>query len=158
MKLPDKVITAMGRAMADEQAAFATYTAILDRFGAVRPFSNIVNAEKRHMEMLTGLYTKYGVPVPVNTALAPPDVAKLDLQALCQVGVEAEVENVRLYDEELLPIVADFPEIRIVLQNLRDASAERHLPAFQRCVARGGEIGSGSGRGQGKGRNRGESM
>lgn len=48
-----------------------------------------------------------------------------------------------------------------VLRNLQQALLERHLPAFQRCVARGeggggrGGQGLGKGRGQGQGRGQG---
>ena len=62
----------------------------------------------------------------------------------------AEIENILLYDEELLPAVAAEPEVARVLLALRDASAERHPPAFQRCAAgKGGGLGGGQGRGGG---------
>ena len=45
-------------------------------------------------------------------------------------------------------------DILMVLHNLHDASQNRHLPAFQRCVGRSdcGGVGCGKGRGQHHGR------
>jgi AcrR family transcriptional regulator len=55
------------------------------------------------------------------------------------VGVvtEAEIANRDLYDRQLLPAVAAYSDITLVMQRLRDASENNHLPAFQRCVSRG---------------------
>jgi len=41
------------------------------------------------------------------------------------------------------------------MTQLRDASHDRHLPAFKRCVSNGGKMGSGMGRGHGKGQGQG---
>ena len=110
------------------------------KFGDVRPFSNIINAERQHEAMLIDLYETYGVAVPENGyatgALAAP-VAPETLVDACKIGVEAEIANRDLYDGNLLPAVAAYPDITLVMQRLRDASEENHLPAFQRCVNRG---------------------
>lgn len=124
---------ALDEAIADEYKARAFYQATLDRFGTVRPFSNIVTAETRHAEMVANLYIKYGLPVPEDTyagKVAAPD----SLLAACEAGVRAEIENKELYDR-LLPNVSE-PEIRATLERLRDASQNNHLPAFQRCQQR----------------------
>lgn len=65
------------------------------------------------------------------------------------MAIEAEVENIALYDR-LLPAIAD-ASVRHVLQNLQDASRDNHLPAFRRCLEReNGGGGSGGARdGQG---------
>lgn len=153
--LPEPVVKALDLALADERNALATYEAVLERFGDVRPFVNIARAEQRHIDALLPLYARYGVRVPEDETKVDPATATLDMKGLCQVGIEAEIENVRLYDEELLPTVAAYPDIAAVLQRLRDASANNHLQAFQRCVERGGRPGMGQGRGQGKGYGRG---
>ncbi len=142
-ELPASVVEAMDLALVDERQAHRTYTDILDVFGEVRPFSNIVHAEARHIEALLSLYSAYSVPVPADESIYDPDIAALSLKALCEKGVAAEIENVRLYDEELLPAVSAYPEIAAVFTNLRNASADRHLSAFQRCVDRGGQPGRG---------------
>jgi hypothetical protein len=38
----------LGDALDDEYKAEATYAAVITRFGPVRPFINIVEAERRH--------------------------------------------------------------------------------------------------------------
>ena len=136
--LSASVVEALGLALADERDAKATYADILARFGPVRPFVNIVEAEGRHEAALLAIYARYGVPVPPDTAQAPPLADDMDIAGLCAIAVAAEIANVRLYDENLLPAVAGHADIHAVMQRLRDASRDRHLPAFQRCVARGG--------------------
>lgn len=148
--LPAPVVEAMNEALADERKAKATYDAILERFGEVRPFSNIVHAEQRHIEALLPLYARYHVLVPEDTTELPEVVFTEDMLGLCRIGVQAEIDNVRLYDEHLLPAVADYPDISAVMQRLRDASHDNHLPAFQRCVDRGGRPGRGPGGGRGR--------
>ena len=69
---------------------------------------------------------------------APPSL----LEA-CQQGIIAERENIALYDK-LLPTIQD-AQVRKTLTTLQWASRERHLPAFERCVARGGTMGPGRG-------------
>ena len=148
--LPDSVIEAMNEALADERRALATYEVILDRFGDVRPFVNIARAEQWHIDMLLPLYERYGVTPPADDTAVAESVYTEDMLGLCQIGVQAEIDNVRLYDERLLPAVAAYPDISAVMQRLRDASQENHLPAFQRCVARGGQPGRGPGGGFGR--------
>ena len=77
------------------------------------------------------------------------------LLAACQMGVEAELANVAMYDSLLA--ATDLPDVVEVLQRLQAASRDHHLPAFQRCVERGGSPvqGFGAGRGRGPGQNRG---
>lgn len=146
--LPEPVIEALHLALADERHALATYTTVLDSFGDVRPFINIARAEQRHIDALLPLYQRYGVAVPGDDTEIDPRTDTLDLKGLCEIGVAAEIENVRLYDEDLLPRVQNYPDIARVLNPLRDASANNHLPAFQRCVARNGHPGYGAGGGR----------
>ncbi len=134
--LPESVIRAMNVALADERNALATYRAVIKRFVPVRPFVNIAQSEERHIGALLGLYATYGVDDPGETATIDPAVESADVEAICELSVQGEVENVRLYDDELLPAVADYPDILAVMTNLRDASALRHKPAFKRCAER----------------------
>lgn len=144
--LPEAVVRALDAALEDERRAFETYRAILGRFEGAHPFVNIVEAEARHIRALLGVYARYGLQPPPYETL--PDEAALtaSLTELCEVGVQAEIENVELYDTRLLPAVADYPDISVVFTRLRDASEQRHLPAFQRCVDRGGVDRAGQGR------------
>lgn len=136
---PD-VQTALAAALQDERHAQAFYAAVITKFGDVRPFSNIANAERQHEAMVIDLYKAYRLEVPENGyttgALMAPE-APDTLAAACKIGVEAEILNRDLYDAQLLPAVASYPDITRVMQGLRDASEDKHLPAFQRCASRG---------------------
>lgn len=134
--LPEGVVAAMDAALADERNAVLNYRTVLDRFGPVHPFVNIVEAEQRHINALLKLYNSYNLPVPTDEAMVEPIFETADLQTLCELGVQGEIDNVRLYDEELLPAVAGHANIVAVMTRLRDASALRHKPAFERCAAR----------------------
>ncbi len=144
-QLDEKTEQALIDAMNDEYKARATYQKVIETFGEVRPFSNIIKAEETHIELLKPLFDHYGVDVPEDTWYAKvPEFATL--QAACGAGVTAEIENAKLYDEFLTFVVE--PDILEVFTYLRNASQEKHLPAFQRCTERSNGIGSGRGNGQ----------
>jgi len=50
------------------------------------------------------------------------------------MSIVAEQENREMYDRFLAFI--EEPDIRMVLERLRDASQQNHLPAFERCQQR----------------------
>jgi len=100
----------------------------------LRPFVNIRDAEARHAQALTQLFTRYGLPVPTNTW--PGRVRRYaSLQEACEAAVAAEIANGEMY-ERLLG-ATQRTDILTVLSNLQQASQQRHLPAFQRCAQRG---------------------
>lgn len=135
--LPQAVQEALTSALMDEYHAEAFYDAVLDRFGQVRPFVNIIRAEQNHASAIITLMRTYGMAVPENTLLGSAEVAAAvpaTLGAACAVGVQAEMDNAGLYDGKLLPAVVGYADITFALENLRDASQNMHLPAFQRCA------------------------
>lgn len=136
------VIAAILTALDDEYHAEAVYAATLDKFGTdVRPFCNIINAERRHQAALFKLLKKYQIEVPVNEYLTGgKKLASVPatLKEACAIGVAAEIENARLYDEDLLATVSAHEDITRVFKALSDASTNNHLPAFQRCADGGG--------------------
>jgi len=132
--LTPKEIHALSEALDDEYGAWATYDQVIADFGAVRPFSNIRDAEARHIEALHTLYRFYGLPIPPNPwSGKTPRYASL--QEACVAGVAAEIANCELYGRLLT--ATDRPDILIVFRNLQEASQHRHLPAFERCARRG---------------------
>jgi rubrerythrin len=135
------IVEALLAAFEDERRAEAFYAAVMERHGAVRPFSNIIHAERRHQAMLVPLLERYGVAVPDGPVLVPdvPD----SLRACCEAGIRAEEENIALFDA-LIPTIGD-EAVRSAFERLRWASRERHLIAFRRCAEGGG----GRHRGQG---------
>jgi hypothetical protein len=141
-------IHALNEALDDEYRAFATYDQVLADFGEGPPFSNICEAEGRHIDALCVLFTRYGLPVPENPW--PGKVERYaSLQEACEAGVAAEIANGEIYERLLR--ATDRSDILRVFRNLQDASQQRHLPAFQRC-AQGSPVG---GHGCGAGRHRG---
>lgn len=121
-------------ALEDEYLARATYAQVLEDFGEVRPFSHIVHAEGRHAEALKEMFERYGVPVPDDTSRARAPRYE-SLGEACAAAASAEVENAALYDRLLSG--TERRDLLDVYTHLREASQERHLPAFQRCVERG---------------------
>lgn len=119
------------RAVEEERGAEATYRNVIVVLGAIRPFTNIADSEARHVASLEQLTTRYGVDVAdMDPAGAPAPGTK---SAACEVGVAAERADIALYDE-LLPRVTGYADVTQVLQNLRAASQDQHLPAFERCA------------------------
>lgn len=152
-QLNEKTQQAMLDALNDEYKAEALYQKVIKKFGDVRPFANIVKAEQTHISELLPLFEKYGVDVPENEwAEKVPEYASLE--EACKAGVEAEIENAKMYDEFFTFVQEE--DIIEVFTRLRDASQEKHLPAFERCAERGESRGQGQGNnGQGKGRDKG---
>lgn len=130
----DDLAAALFEALQDEYKARATYRAILNRFGSVRPFINILESEERHIQALLPLFNRYGIPVPEDNWSAQVEVPDSLAQA-CEGGVQAEIENGAMY-ERLLAMTAVYPDVQQVFRQLQRASQQNHLPAFQRCVAR----------------------
>lgn len=121
----------MEEAINDEYRARAFYTAAIQKFGNVRPFSNIVQAEERHVQLWNSLFTKYGLPIPADTFAGKVEVPDT-LKAACQMGVEAEIANVKMYDNFLSFI--NESDLRAAFTQLRSVSQNNHLRAFQRCT------------------------
>lgn len=134
---------ALIEAIADERRAQAEYEAVIAKFGNVRPYSNIVNAERRHESFLLPLFEKYKIPVPANDYAKEKVTVSATLAEACKESVKGEERNIAMYDR-FLEFVKE-PDIRQTFTYLRDASKDNHLPAFQRC-------GGGRGPGQGRGR------
>lgn len=160
-------IAAIHEALDDEYKARATYAAVIERHGAVRPFVNIIAAEDRHARALERLLTKDGHAIPADRwtgKVTAPD----RLEQAYALGVQAEIENRDMYDR--LERMTSEPDVLRVFGNLRTASQQNHLPAFQRHLERSDAgmgrkdtvsdtprgAGRGSGGGQGYGQNPGQ--
>lgn len=145
---PDaKTIEALREALDDEYKARATYRKVIEAFGPVRPFVNIVEAEDRHAKALLTLFSRFGVEPPQDT-WAERVTAPRTLVDACRAGVDGEIENEAMY-ERLLRQISD-PAVLTVMRRLQRASQERHLPAFRRCLERETSGGGGTDRPVGK--------
>jgi hypothetical protein len=133
--LNDETIAALCEALQDEYKAQATYRCVIEAYGEIRPFINIVEAEGRHISALLGLFDRYGLAAPEDdweTKVQAP----ASLKDACGVAVQAEIDNADMYDR--LMVNVSEPDILNVFGNLQQASRDRHLPAFRRCAERYG--------------------
>lgn len=123
----------------DEYKAQAEYEALIEEFGAVNPFARIVKAEARHIDALETLFNAYDFDIPEDNG-EKYAVVPNSLEEAYAIGVEAEVANIKLYEDYLK---LDLPEdVKRVFTNLMKAS-ENHLRAFENAVD--GNIGTGNG-------------
>lgn len=119
-------------AIEDEYKARETYLSVLEKFGEVRPFSNILLAEENHISSLETLFNKYEITVPENNFKGTIEVADT-LKEMCEIGVQAEIDNAKLYKEKLIPSVTEYSDVTLVFENLMSASENNHLKAFDNC-------------------------
>lgn len=124
-------------AIEDEYLARAEYAAILARQGQVMPFANIIRSEESHIAWLVEAFRSAGLPVPADRAadLAIPPVG---LKASLEVGIQAEIDNIAMYDSFLSdPLMYESANasLRELLTRLRDAS-KNHLAAFKNNLAK----------------------
>ena len=120
-----------------EYAAYAMYTAVIEKYGEVEPYASIRQAELRHINALIRQLEKLGVEVPENpyleTATAPES-----LELAASAWATGEIDNVAMYDE-LIASTSDASAKR-VLTNLRRASLEMHLPMFELAAQNDGVL------------------
>lgn len=146
---------ALVEAIHDEYKACATYRRIIQQFGPIRPFVNIIESERRHIMALIPLFKRYDIPIPEDdweTRVTVP----ASVQEACEEGVRGEIENAEMY-RRLLSQTRNYFDVQTVFLNLQRASQFNHLSAFRRCAERGGMAsprhqGMGGGCGGGRGR------
>ncbi len=130
-ELPNDVIALMIDGWTDEQHAYAVYSAVIDQFGAVRPFTNIQRSESQHIDAWETLFARYGIAAPEFPTFDLPSFASVS--EACTVGAAAEVANFDLYNS-MMTAFEPYPDLLYVTQALHDASEFSHLPAFENCV------------------------
>ncbi|OLO37093.1 hypothetical protein BTR23_14270 [Alkalihalophilus pseudofirmus] len=105
---------------------------MLGTFGDIRTFSQIKEAEQRHISALLPLFERYQVSLPHDISknfVTTPE----SIKAAYGAGVQGEIENISMYERFLS---YDIPtDVRTVFQQLRNASLN-HLAAFERGLAR----------------------
>jgi hypothetical protein len=116
-------------AINDEYLAQAEYQAIIAEFGEIKPFTNIVNAEQTHIDILLPLFETYDIDLPLNNADEYVVLPESITSALA-TGVEAEEKNIAMYQtflaQDNLP-----DDVRSAFEYLLQAS-EHHLSAFSK--------------------------
>jgi hypothetical protein len=84
-------------AIQDEYLAKSEYMQIIQTYGSMRPFSNIVKAEEIHISLLTPLFERYGYEIPEDNADDYVILPK-DIEMALKLGVNAEIENIAMYE------------------------------------------------------------
>jgi len=136
---PEKPLSAEARqavlrALDDEYRAQAFYRAVLAKFPYALPFLPIAESEERHAIVLSRILDVFGAQIPPNPHLDSAEILASvpgTLAQACEAAIADEIANDRLYAEELMPAVADFPAIAQIFEALMRASRECHLPAFR---------------------------
>jgi hypothetical protein len=119
-------------AIQDEYLARAEYSFIINEYGPIRPFSNIIRAEEQHVNMLVPLFSKYGFAVPEDNADEHIVVPK-DLKEALETCVQGEIDNIGMYETFLNTSLPD--DVRDVFERLQNASGN-HLRAFRNALSR----------------------
>ncbi|MEZ5345408.1 MAG: DUF2202 domain-containing protein [Pyrinomonadaceae bacterium] len=132
-ELNKEEVNALLLALNDEYLALATYERINKDFDNPRPFVNIREAESKHAEALSRLFTKYQIPLPENKWTGNVEGFE-SVSDACKAGVEAEIVNRDLYEKLLGSTKRE--DILTVFTQLKNASEYNHLPAFKRCADR----------------------
>jgi hypothetical protein len=120
-----------------EYAAAASYESVLNTYGQVEPYATIYQAELKHADALIRQLERAGVAVPSNPYTGKIE-APADLTTAAEAWAEGEILNVQMYDE-LIAQSTDASLTR-VLNNLRSASLDSHLPMFELAAANGGTL------------------
>lgn len=128
----DGIQSALDAALLDEMHAKTFYLEVLKKYPNERPFSMIVQSEQKHIDALLSLYATYNLTIPNTTNVHVDEWVGTKSEA-CKIGVQAEIDNAKLYSENLIPKVAGHSDIEVVFKNLMNASQTNHLPAFTRC-------------------------
>lgn len=141
----DNMYSTLTSAFVDEAKAEAFYQAVIFKFGPVRPFSNIVQAEKAHRQLVAGLMKTRGYAVPSNPYARWPKEPKAKfiarhavpptLKEAAQKARELEAQQGPFYDMMMPGAPAD---VKKVFGRLKADSLQRHEPAFARFLARFG--------------------
>lgn len=119
-------------AVQDEYIARLEYQEIMATFDVQAPYANIMRSEESHLELLRGIYATRGEEFPADTA-AEHLVVPASLLEAAQKGVQAEIDNIAMYDRFL---TYDLPaDVVAVFTELRNGSVN-HLNAFEAQVNR----------------------
>lgn len=117
-------------ALQDEYLAREEYDIAIKTLGEVKPFSSIINSEVAHINWLKNLFTKYNFEIPEDLSknyLHEPE----DMKAALELGVEAEIENIDMYEKFLSENLPE--DISTVFKKLRDAS-KGHLFVLKKAL------------------------
>jgi rubrerythrin len=116
------------QAIQNEYRARALYQAVIDKFGQVLPFANIVRTESMHVAALNRLFTNHGLSVPVDTFAGKVE-APATLAEAFGLAIQTETDNAAMYDGFLKTVKE--ADVARVFTRLGTASSDMHLKAFE---------------------------
>ena len=127
------VEASIAEALQSEYHLFYTYGRVIADLGNATPFVSVRDAEWQHVGSAANLFAKRDLTVPATTWTLDNVPRFATLAAACAGAADAEIGNALMYDRLLLQ---DLPtDVEQVFENLREASLEHHLPAFQQCAS-----------------------
>jgi hypothetical protein len=129
--LTEAEVGALTAALEDEHRAKVLYEQAVADLGNVRPFTQIVRAEERHIAAVERVFARYGIEVPAVDVGAQTQTFAT-LADACTAGVAAETANVALYDGLFSQV--EKADVTHVLTVLQGASQNAHLPALEACA------------------------
>ena len=147
--LSAEVIDGLLQMREEEKLARDVYLTLFDMWG-IRTFSQIAKSEETHMNAVGVLFDQFGLDDPITTTtvgvFTDPEIAALyeslvaagsaSAQAALQVG--ATIEDLDIYDLEVLLAQTNDPDITRVYTNLLKGS-ENHMRSFTGQLAKYGE-------------------
>ena len=119
-------------AVQDEYLARGEYLAIVDKFGNQKPYVNIIRSEETHLSYLKEVYVAYGLDFPADDS-AEHIIVPSDLLEAAEIGVQAEIDNIAMYE---LFLTYDLPDNVFNVFFALKSGSESHLLAFQKQVNR----------------------
>ena len=135
--LDDASRTALLKAIDNEREGIRFYDAVIAKHGSVRPFAQIVEAEKRHETELLNVAKRFALQVPDGAATKTPSVPGT-VKDSCEAAAKWERDTTALLNQ--LSNDVKRPGIKNTLVRLGTLGKDRHLPAFERCVKIGGPL------------------
>ncbi len=129
--IDQNVKDALAKTLDNEYKLQAYYQAVINKFGDRTPFSMIIGAETQHIAVITSLDEKYSV-TPVANQWSNQSYSLNTFQTSCQTSAAYERSTVDLLNG-VLPQVSSYPDITQVFTNIKEASLNNHLPAFEKC-------------------------
>jgi len=84
-------------AIQDEYLARSEYDHIINEFGPQTPFTNIIKAEVKHIDMLKPLFEEYNTEIPQDDSSDYIVYPKAITEGL-ETGITAEINNIAMYE------------------------------------------------------------
>ena len=132
------VLNALDSALRSKFKTCALYRMVLQAFGPVQPFKDLLKIEEKYRLVLTGLARRYDRTLPVDEWEGQIAIPVSFVEA-CEEAIQLERENDRLYTA-LLDRMEE-PALSRVITRMRNVSQISHQPSFKEYLefARFGE-------------------